>query len=114
MSYNITLADRIRDYLVQFANLEIEEKKMFRGLSFMVNGKMCVNVSGDNMMCRIDPALYEVVAEKRGYLPMFMKGKQLKGYCYVEPIGFKAKKDFEYWVGLCLEYNEQAKASKKK
>jgi hypothetical protein len=43
-----------------------------------------------------------------------MKGKQLKGYCYVQPDGFKTKKDFEYWVGLCLAYNKQAKASKKK
>ena len=27
--------------------------------------------------------------EKKGFLPMIMKGKQLNGYCYVEPIGFK-------------------------
>ena len=28
---------------------------MFRGLTFMVNGKMCVSVSGDKLMCRFDP-----------------------------------------------------------
>jgi hypothetical protein len=114
MPYDTKLADRIREYLLTFPKLKIEEKKMFRGVSFMVNGKMCVNVSGENLMCRFDPALQEEVAERNGYEPMIMKGKQLKGYCYVQPDGFKTKKDFEYWVGLCLAYNKQAKASKKK
>lgn len=114
MAYNTKLADRIREYLVSFPNLTIEEKEMFRGVAFMVNGKMCVNVSGENLMCRINPDLHEEVAEKTGYQPMIMKGKQMKGYCYVNPIGFKSKKDFEYWVGLCLDFNEQAKPSKKR
>jgi hypothetical protein len=41
MTYDIKLADRIRDSLYHFSELKIEEKKMFRGLCFMVNGKMC-------------------------------------------------------------------------
>lgn len=114
MAYDTQLANKIREYLAAFPKLKIEEKEMFKGLAFMVNGKMCVNVSGDNMMCRFDPSLQEDLAEKTGYLPMIMKGKNLKGYCYVEPIGFKNKKDFEYWINLCLSFNDKAKASKKK
>jgi hypothetical protein len=113
MAYNIKLADRIREYLFGFADLEIEEKKMFRGLTFMVNGKMCVCVSGENLMCRFDPALTEEVAEKNGFQPMIMKGREYKGYCYISPDGIKTKKDFEYWVNLCLDFNERAKSSKK-
>lgn len=86
---------------------------MFRGLTFMVNDKMCVSVSGENLMCRIDPELHEEAAEKTGFQPMIMKGKELKGYCFINPIGIRSKKDFEYWVGLCLVYNEKAKSSKK-
>jgi hypothetical protein len=109
MAYDTKLADRIRKYLAQFPKLTIEEKKMFRGLVFMVNGKMCINVSGDNLMCRFDPALTEELTTKRGFLPMIMKGKAYKGYCYVEPPGFKNKKDFEYWVNVCLDFNNKAK-----
>ena len=87
---------------------------MFSGLAFMVNDKMCVNVSGDHLMCRFDPAIKETVAGKRGYLPVIMKGKEMAGYCYVEPAGFKTKKDFEYWINICLDFNEKAKSSKKK
>ena len=59
MAYDIKLADRIREYLIQFPKLKIEEKEMFRGLTFMINGKMCVCVSGENLMCRFDPDLTE-------------------------------------------------------
>lgn len=114
MAYDIQLASRIREYLVKVPKLEIEEKKMFRGLAFMVNGKMCINVSGENLMCRFDPALTEEIAEKKGFLPMIMKGKELNGYCYVEPSGFKNKKDFEFWINLCLDFNGRAKSSKKR
>ena len=113
MSYDIALAERIREYLTGFPGLDIEEKKMFRGQTFMVNGKMCVNVSGQNLMCRFDPIEAEKLASKKGYLPMVMKGKVYKGYCYVEPSGFKSKKDFEFWINLCLDFNSKAKKSKK-
>ncbi|MFT3980279.1 MAG: TfoX/Sxy family protein [Ferruginibacter sp.] len=114
MAYDIKLADRVRVFLAGIPALEIEEKKMFSGLAFLVNGKMCVNVSGDNLMCRFDPVLQETVAERYGYRPMIMRGKELTGYCYVESEGFKYKKDFDYWMKICLDFNEQAKPAKKK
>ena len=113
MPYNSRLADRIREHLLNFPKLKVEEKEMFRGLTFMVNDKMCVCVSGENLMCRFDPALLEEVAERPGFRPMIMKGKELKGYGYVEPPGYQSQKDFIYWVQLCLAYNDQAKSSKK-
>jgi hypothetical protein len=113
MAYDIKLADRIREYLLKFPPLKIEEKEMFRGLTFMINGKMCVSVSGENLMCRFDPGLQEEVAEKNGFAPMIMKGKELKGYCYINPAGFKSERDFEYWMNLCVDFNERAKSSKK-
>lgn len=114
MAYEERLADRVREYLSDFTTHHIEEKKMFRGLAFLVNGKMCVNVSGENLMCRFDPALEEEVLQRTGFAPVIMKGKQLKGYCYVGPEGLQSRKDFEYWINLCLGFNEKAKSSKKK
>lgn len=114
MAYDPILADRIRAYLSEFTGLEVEEKEMFRGLTFMVNGKMCVSVSDENLMCRFDPSLQEEVAEKNGYQPLIMKGKQYQGYCFVDPTGLKRPQDFAYWMNLGLAYNERAKASKKK
>jgi hypothetical protein len=36
---------------------------------------MCINVSGENLMCRFDPALTKKLSGKKGFLPMKMKGK---------------------------------------
>ena len=85
---------------------------MFRGLTFMVNGKMCINVSGENLMCRFDPKLQDEIAEKKGFQSMIMKGKEYKGYCYINPAGFKDKKDFDFFVNLCLDFNKTGKSSK--
>lgn len=109
MAFDEKLADRVRTRL---ATLEsVGEKKMFGGLAFLLNGKMCINISGDRLMCRFDPERTEEVQARTGYQPMIMKGKKYKGYCYVEPDGFRLKRDFEYWVLLCLDFNSRAKKS---
>ncbi len=74
---------------------------------------MCLSVSGEELMCRIDPALHDEVMEKKGWRPMIMKGKEYKGYCYVNEDGIKSKKDFDYWINLALDFNKRAKSSKK-
>ncbi|KFF26829.1 TfoX/Sxy family protein [Chryseobacterium vrystaatense] len=113
MAYSIELADRVREWLSTVDHIEVVEKKMFGGLAFLVNGKMCINISHDNLMCRYNPELEDEVSEKKGFLPMIMRGKQLKEYCYVEPVGFQRPDDFEFWMEICLDYNKIAKASKK-
>ena len=115
MAYDIKLADKVREYLAEkIPNLEIVEKEMFSVLNFMVNGKTCICVSGENLMLRFDPKLQAELSEKFGYETMYMKGREYKGYCYINPDGFQAKEDFEYLVNLCIEYNKVSKQSKKK
>jgi hypothetical protein len=65
-------------------------------------------------MCRFDPALQEEVVEKKGFRTMIMKGREYKGFGYVSQDGIKNKKDFDYWINLCLEFNKKAKAAPKK
>jgi len=110
MAYNEKLADRVRNALSEIPN--VEEKQMFRGITFMVNDKMCVSVSGDELMCRIDPALHDTIMEKNGTREMVMRGKVLPGYVYVSSDAIKNKKDFDYWIKLCLDFNKHAKSSK--
>lgn len=113
MAFDTLLADRVREYLANFPSLQINEKRMFGGLAFMVNGKMCVNVSGDRLMCRFDPELQESLSKKTGFEIMVMKGNEMKGYCYVRPEGLKTKSALTFWIDTCLDFNDRAKASKK-
>lgn len=52
MAYNEQLAQSVRGLL---PCAKVEEKKMMGGLTFMVNGKMCVGVLKDDLMVRLDP-----------------------------------------------------------
>ncbi len=112
MAYNEKLANRIRE---RFADLSpVEEKKMMGGLTFMYNDKMCVGIMQDELMCRIDPELYEMALDQHGCRPMEFTGRVLKGYVLVEASGMKSKKQFDYWIDLALAFNQKAKSSKKK
>lgn len=112
MAYNEKLAIRIRESLQHLKN--VDEKEMMGGLTFMVNGKMCVGIVKDELMCRIDPALHEAAVERKGCRTMDFTGRPMKGYVFVSEEGMKTKKDFEYWIQLSLDFNKKAKASKKK
>ncbi|MBY0425581.1 MAG: TfoX/Sxy family protein [Cytophagales bacterium] len=112
MAYNEKLADRIREALQHLPS--VEEKIMFKGVTFMVDGKMCISVSGEELMVRFDPALQETVAEKHGFRTMVMKGKMLKGYGYIDADCLCNMEDFNFWISLALEFNNRAKASRKK
>ena len=114
MAYSITLANRVREYLAKIPHIIVEEKAMFGGLAFLVNDKMCINIGEDTLMCRFDPEQTEELAERQGFSPVVMRGKELKGYCYVEEFGFKKKEDCVFWLELCLEFNSRAKSSKKR
>jgi TfoX/Sxy family transcriptional regulator of competence genes len=112
MSYNTKLADRIREALVD--QPEVEEKEMFRGICFMVNGKMCVCVSGNEMMCRIGADELDAALENNYARQMISRGKAMKDYVYVSEEGYHSKKDFDYLIKLALDFNPKAKSSKKK
>jgi len=111
--YNQKLADRIREALMHLP--DVEEKEMFKGICFMVNGKMCVCVSGDEMLCRIGAEQMEAALENNAVRQMVMaRSKPSKDFVYISEEGFQRQKDFDHWIQLALEFNPKAKASKKK
>jgi len=111
MAYDEKLADRVRQALANVP--KVEEKKMFRGVTFMVNDKMCISVSADRLMCRIGAEKQQEAVERPGVTEMIMRGKVMKDFVFISPDAFKSKKDFDYWVKLSLDFNKEAKSSKK-
>src|SRR5882757_6996264 len=111
MAYNEKLADRTRE-IISMTHKNVEEKKMFGGLCFMVNDKMCIGVEKDRLMVRLDPARYDEVIEKEGCEPMNFTGKIMKGFVFVNEGVLGTKKKLEYWVKLAVDYNKIAKHSK--
>lgn len=113
MAYNEKLADRVRE-IISLTHKNVEEKRMFGGLCFMVNGKMCVGVEEERLMVRLDPDRYYEAMEKEGCKPMDFTGKIMKGYVFVDINVLDTEKKLDYWVQLALQFNSKAKAAKKK
>lgn len=111
MAFNERIAHRIREALAHLP--DVEEKKMFHGICFMVKGKMCLCVRLDEMLCRIGPHNYPEALEMPYCRPMIHNGRTMTGFVFVSEEGMKKKKDFDYWVNLALAFNSEAKASKK-
>jgi TfoX/Sxy family transcriptional regulator of competence genes len=106
------LLNRVRDALG--GHVEFEERKMFAGITFMVRGKMCVSVGPGRMMCRIDPGLHDSVVQREGCKTVIMKGREYRGFVYVDGDVLKTRRELEYWIRLALDYNSAVKPSSRK
>lgn len=113
MAYDELLADRISQ-LLREKKVRFKEKKMFGGMCYMVNDKMCVGITNDELMARIHPDIYEKAVKKKGAREMDFTGRPMKGYIYISSDGTDKEKDLDYWVQLALDFNPLAKVSKKK
>lgn len=112
MARDDTLVDRVRAALG--GTPRVEEKSMFGGIAFMVRGKMCVSARKERIMCRIDPAIHDAALDRKGCRTVVMKGREYRGYVYVDAAAVRTKRDLDYWLGLALDYNNKAKASTRK
>lgn len=110
--YNKILANRIAEKLIHLP--DVEEKEMFTGLVFMVNGKMCVGVSKAGLMLRINPNQIDNFSHKDGWQQMTMGGKRMKGYILISEDVLSRNDELDFWINLALEFNPLAKASKKR
>ena len=113
MAYDEALADRVRS-LIGRTHKNVEEKRMFGGLCFMVNDKMCVGVEKERLMVRLDPALTGEVMQRPGCKPMDFTGRVMKGFVFVDASTLAEDGDLKYWLKLALDYNKIAKPSRKR
>src|ERR1700760_3166517 len=104
MGYNTKLADRVRVALAYLP--DVEEKEMFRGVCFMVNGKMCVCVSEDELLCRIGAEAMQQALDENGVRQMVMaRDRPSKDFVYVGGEAFYRPADFDKWIRLALDFN---------
>jgi len=108
MVYDEILVNEVRQAL--YGNHFIE-KKMFGGIGFMINGKMCVAVNNrpDHiMMVRIDSNHTEALKRKGAKIAK-MRGKEMPGWIFLTQEAIKTQEDFNYWIKLALDFNKNLK-----
>jgi hypothetical protein len=118
MAFNENTAQRIRE-IFQQKDVAFFEKKMFGGLCFMVDEKMCCGTridkktNEDLLMCRIGGVGYEAALKNDDVIPMVFSNKTLSSFFFVTENAFRSPKDLAHWLQQCIDFNPLAKSSKK-
>ena len=96
------LADRIRELLA--TEPALDEKRMFGGLTFLLDGRMAVAASGQGgLMVRVDPARSEELVARPGAERMVMRGREMDGWLRVA-IEVLDDEALRGWVGEGVAY----------
>lgn len=102
MAYDETLAERIRDLLDTHADLD--EKKMFGGLAFLIQGNMVVGVSGDSLMVRVGPENYESALAEPGVDVFGKTGSPMRGWVLASPQTIMSHDGLSRWVETAVSF----------
>lgn len=104
MAANEILAERMRDVLEGHGN--IEERRMFGGLCFLMNGNMLCGVSGsgeDRFMFRVGKDREADALARPGASPMDFTGRKMGGLVWVDP-DEAISAGLEGWVDLAAAF----------
>jgi len=103
MAYDEDLANRIRELLGRERG--VEEKRMFGGLAFLVNGNMSVAASGQGgLLVRVPPNDTDKLLERAHVTAMVMAGREGRGWLRVDAEGVKTKRQLQSWVTRGVGY----------
>jgi TfoX/Sxy family transcriptional regulator of competence genes len=100
--YNEELADRIRVVLAD--RVDVEEKKMFGGLTFMVAGQMCCGVLKNDLVVRIEPGEFDTLVAQPHVRPFDFSGRPMQGMVYVENGALADPAVLQTWVRRGTDY----------
>jgi TfoX/Sxy family transcriptional regulator of competence genes len=104
MAYDERLADEIRERLASVEG-ELEEKKMFGGLGFMVDGNLAVAASRrGGLLVRTDPVDADEVLALPGVEPMETGGRPMPGWVFVAADALTIESDLDPWVTRALAF----------
>lgn len=81
MAYDEALAERLRERLAEVG--DAGERKMFGGLTFMVNGNMAVGVMGDDLIVRLAPDDAQAALAQPGAREFDFTGRPMRGWVVV-------------------------------
>jgi len=102
MPYSESLADRIRCRLARRKN--IEEKKMFGGVGFLLNGNMLVGVWKESLIVRLGPETGEEALLEPHVKEFDITGKPMKGWVMVGPEGAEDDDQLKGWIERATKF----------
>ena len=103
MAYDEKLVGRVRKVLAR--GKALTEKKMFGGLTFMMQGNMCCGVTkNDDLVLRLGPERSEQALKQQHVRSCDFTGRRLKSMVIVEPAGYTTDSSLRKWVKQAADF----------
>ena len=99
MAYDVHLADRVRELLVDGS--PVTEQQMFGGLAFLVAGKIAVAASSQGgLVVRVDPARIVHLLATTNARPMQMKSRAIQGWLHIDGDDLVDERQLAQWIAV--------------
>jgi hypothetical protein len=96
MAFDEVLAERVRRRLARRRN--IEEKKMFGGVGFLLGGNLIVGVWKDSLVVRLGPGEGDEALKEPHVKEFDITGRAMKGWVLVGPGGVEDDEQLGNWI----------------
>lgn len=101
MAYDEDLANGIRELLAREGG--VDEKRMFGGLAFLINGNMAVAASSrGGLLVRVGDS--ETLLHGAHVSPMVMAGREVRGWLHVDAAAVRTHRQLQSWVRRGVDY----------
>jgi len=102
MSYSLKLEAKIDAATSRWKN--VEKKKMFGGICYLIKGNMSFGIWKDSLIVRMEKKAAEKFLALRNVEPFAVTGKPMAGWILVTEAGWKGRSDLEKWVTIGKEF----------
>lgn len=102
MSYNTRLEEKIDSSVRRWK--DVEKKKMFGGVGYLLNGNMAVGVWKDFLIVRMDKEAAAKSLKGRNVRPFDITGRTMAGWVMVQEAGWKSAAGLVKWLALAKAF----------
>lgn len=106
MAYDEQMADRFRDALLKFGVNNVDEKKMFGALGFMIDGKLTVCVGSEDAMYKLGTTRSKELIDEGVAEPVVMGKRIMKDWVNIYFYNSDEQDAFDQYLLQSLEYTQ--------
>lgn len=99
---NAQYEDRIRKLLRRRKGLE--EKRMFGGLGFLLNGNVCCGIHKGRFIFRLGIDVAEAALKEKHVKPFDITGKPMRGWVMIDCRLIADENELKNWVALAASF----------
>jgi TfoX/Sxy family transcriptional regulator of competence genes len=102
MAYDEALAQRIRTALLTVP--QVDERKMFGGITFMVSNQMCCGVLKDELIVKVGPEGFDQLIAEPHVRVFDFTGRPMVGMVYVAAPAVASDEALHAWIERGVEF----------